>query len=121
MSLRLRQLQLRVQTRDGLYGTRIKFGDGLVILRGDNSTGKSTCVQAIIYALGLERMLGPSLDTPLPHVMTRYVEDGSTELPVLESEVLLETANDRGEALTIQRSVVGERDVRLIRTWEGAK
>ena len=121
MSLRLQQLHLRVQTRDGLYGARIKFEHGLVILRAENSMGKSTCVQAAIYALGLERMLGPSSVVPLPHVMTRYVEDGSRELPVLESEVLLEIANVRGETLTIQRGVVGERDTRLISTWEGAK
>jgi hypothetical protein len=121
MSLRLRQLQLRVQTGEGLYGARIEFDDGLVILRADNSMGKSTCVQAIIYALGLERMLGPSSDVPLPHVMTRYVEDGVRELTVLESEVLLEIANSRGEALTIKRGVVGERDTRLISTWEGGK
>jgi hypothetical protein len=121
MSLRLRQLQLRVQTGEGLYGARIDFNDGLVILRADNSMGKSTCVQAIIYALGLERMLGPSSDVPLPHVMTRYVEDGARELPVLESEVLLEIGNSRGETLTIQRGVVGERDTRLISAWEGGK
>ena len=121
MSLRLRQLVLRVQTGEGLYGTRIQFGDGLVLLRANNNMGKSTCLQAIIYALGLERMLGPSSSIPLPHAMTRYVEDGNREIPVIESEVLLEIENHRGERLAIQRSVLGQRDDRLISTWDGPK
>ncbi len=121
MSLRLRQLHLRIQTRDGLYGTRLAFGEGLTILRAENNMGKSTCIQAIVYALGLEKMLGPTMDIPLPHAMTSYIENGIPELPVLESEVLLEIENARGEILTIQRGVVSERDTRLISTWEGAK
>ncbi|MBL0175139.1 MAG: hypothetical protein IPP94_07735 [Ignavibacteria bacterium] len=121
MSLRLRQLHLRVQTGEGLFGTRIQFNDGLVLLRADNTMGKSTCVQAIIYALGLEKMLGPSSTIPLPHVMTAYLNDGEKEIRVLESEVLLEIENHKGESLTIQRSVIGERDPRLVSTWEGAR
>lgn len=121
MSLRIRQLHLRVQTGEGLFGTRIAFGNGLVLLRAENTMGKSTCVQAIIYALGLEKMLGPSSAIPLPHVMTSYLEDGQKEIPVLESEVLLEIENHKGEFLTIQRTVVGGRDPRLVSTWEGAR
>jgi hypothetical protein len=121
MSLRIRQLNLRVQTGEGLYGTQIGFGDGLVLLRANNNMGKSTCLQAIIYALGLEKMLGPSSAIPLPHAMTRYIEDGDREIPVLESEVLLEIENQQSERLTIQRSVLGQRDERLITTWNGPK
>jgi hypothetical protein len=83
--------------------------------------GKSTCVQAIIYALGLERMLGPSSAIPLPHVMTAYLDDGQKDLQVLESEVLLEIENHKGEVFTIQRPVIGESDARLVSTWAGAR
>lgn len=121
MSLRLRQLVLRAQTAEGLYGTRITFNDGLVLLRANNNMGKSTCLQAIIYALGLEKMLGPSSSIPLPHSMTRYVEDGDREIPLLESVVLLEVENHRGERLAIQRSALGQHDERLVTTWEGPK
>lgn len=120
MSLRLRQLHLRAQTGEGLYGTRIAFPDGLVILRADNTMGKSTCIQAIIYALGLEKMLGPSNAIPLAHVMTDYLQNGQREVPVLESEVWLEIENHHGALLTIQRSVLGPRDTRLVSTWAAA-
>ena len=43
----------------GLYGTDIAFAPGLNVIRAPNTSGKSTCIQAIIYALGLEGMLGP--------------------------------------------------------------
>lgn len=120
MSLHLRQLKLHITTSEGLYGVEIPFEDGLVIIRADNTKGKSTCIQAIIYALGLERMLGPSSAVPLPHVMTEYIEDDGAEIPVLESDVFLEICNERGQAMTIQRTVKGERDSRLISTWDGA-
>lgn len=121
MSLRLRQLHLRIQTAEGLFGTKIAFSDGLVLLRADNTMGKSTCVQAIIYALGLEKMLGPSSAIPLAHVMTSYLDDGKKEVQVLESEVLVEIENHNGDILTVQRTVVGTRDLRLISTWEGPR
>jgi hypothetical protein len=110
-----------VQTGEGLFGTTLKFEDGLVLLRANNSMGKSTCIQAIIYALGLEKMLGPSSSIPLPHVMTRYVEEGNREIQALESQVLLEVENRAGEHLTIQRSVLGARDPRLVSTWDAPK
>lgn len=61
--MKVRQLELIVTTGKGRYGVSIPFADGFTILRAENTSGKSTCVQAIVYALGLEAMLGPS-DVP---------------------------------------------------------
>jgi hypothetical protein len=119
--MNLQTLQIRIQTTDGLYGTTLTFEEGLNILWADNNMGKSTCLLSIIYALGLERMLGPSSDIPLPHVFTHFVEDDGKELTVLQSEVLLEIRNKTGDTMTIQRGVVGERDRRLVSTWNGPK
>lgn len=119
MTMTLSYLCLRVVTPRGLCGVDIPFTDGLFILRGDNSSGKSTCVQAIIYALGLEGMLSASHEIPLPHVMTEIIEIDGEELPVLESEVLLEIKNHQDEYLTIMRTVKGDRDKHLISVWEG--
>lgn len=123
MSMRLRALELRVVTKAGLFGVHLPFNDGLVVLRADNSMGKSTCVQSILYALGLEGMLSASHAVPLPHVMTQYVQDeANTRHHVLESSVLLEIENGDGKALTMQRAVVSEtEDRKLIKTWRGPK
>ncbi|WP_191560686.1 hypothetical protein [Metabacillus idriensis] len=121
MSLKIRMLKLVVDTEKGEFGTKLRFENGLNIFRADNSSGKSTCVQSIIYALGLEGMLSASHEVPLPHAMTDLIEvngDGE-EISVRGSEVYLEISNQQEEILTIQRTVKGERNKHLISTFEG--
>jgi hypothetical protein len=103
-----------------MFGVNLAFPDGLFVLQADNSFGKSTCMQAVLYALGLEGMLGPSHEVPLPHVAKDYLEYEGRNISVLESEVLLEVANDKDDRLTLQRQVVGEKDRHLITVWYGA-
>lgn len=119
MTIKVRQLELSVTTVKGKYGVSIPFSDGFTILRAENTSGKSTCVQAIVYALGLEAMLGPSRETPLPPAMTKLIEDDGVEIPVLESSVFLEIENARGQVMTVQRTAAGSRDTRLISAWDG--
>ena len=73
MTLRLRRLRMRAKTPEGLYGATIPFGHGLTAVWADNTKGKSTCTQGMLYVLGLERMLGPRRQIPLPHAMTSYL------------------------------------------------
>lgn len=104
-----------MKTAEGDYGVNIPFVDGLVVLRADNSSGKSTVVQSIIYALGLEGMLSASHDVPLPHVMTDTIEtEDRRELAVLESDVSLEIENAIGTRATVFRIVKGKRNRNLI-------
>ena len=49
------------------------FKAGLNVIQAGNTSGKSTSLQAIIYALGLERSLGPQLDVPLPYAMRERI------------------------------------------------
>lgn len=118
MSLEIRQLKLRINTSGGLYGVEISFSKGLFILHADNTSGKSTCLQAIIYALGLEGMLGPSHDVPLPPVVTELLEFEGETHNVLESEVLLEISNRR-DIVTIRRQIKGSRNRHLVTVWDG--
>lgn len=113
---RLRRLRLRSVTERTTYGADLAFADGLNILWADNTMGKSTCMQAVIYALGLERMLSPRRETPLPYVMTSYVPDAATSrhFEVLQSRVELELMNTDGHVITVVRPVVGGADKRLI-------
>lgn len=121
MNLRLRHLKLEVITETGPFGASLPFKKGLNVVRADNSGGKSTCMKAIVYALGLERMYGPANHAPLPPSMTHLIEEGSQEIPVLESSIYLELENSAGEVVTIFRKVAGtsERDWRLITLFEG--
>lgn len=121
MSLRIRWLELRVVTKRGLFGTKLQFADGLVVLHAGNSMGKSTCMQAILYALGLEGMLTAKRTPPFPSAMTQTIADDDEQShAVLESSVLIEIENGRGDVLTIQRSVKSTTTKPdLVRTWLG--
>ena len=76
--MRFRCLQMRVETTDGPYGATLTFPDGLVVFWADNSMGKSTCVRAILVALGLEAMLTTNQsDLPLPPSITYRLDSDS--------------------------------------------
>lgn len=121
MKLFIRKLVLDIHTDNGKYGSEIDFKKGLNVFWADNSMGKSTSVQAIMFALGLERMVSPTAVVPLPHVMTKYVEDSEGEWDVIESDVYLEIQNERQEIITIRRTAKGERDTKLVSVWESAE
>lgn len=121
-SLRIRGLALRVKTEFGMAGRTIEFAEGLNLLRADNTSGKSTALQAMIYALGLEGMLSPTRRVPLPHAMTDTISLNGRETKVLESFVMLEIANGKGEVITVERSVVDPlKDIRLVTVHSGPR
>ncbi|WP_348526582.1 hypothetical protein [Mesorhizobium sp.] len=115
MTLRFRLLRLRAVTTDGVYGADVPFASGLTVLWADNTKGKSTCMQGMLYALGLERMLSPRREIPLPHAMTSYLNtDSDKRVEVLESSVSLEISNGEEQIITVGRVVKGTTDTRLI-------
>lgn len=119
--IRLRHLRLRSFTASRAFGADIPFHAGLNILQAPNTSGKSTCLQSIIYALGLERSLGPQLSIPLPYAMREQIhefKDAPYEL-VLQSYVELEIENGNGDIVVLHRDVVGGKDTKLIQTWKG--
>jgi hypothetical protein len=119
--LKLNRLLLEVSTADGRYGADIPFANGLNVIRADNSAGKSTCLQGAMYALGLEPMLGPRHEIPLPHAMTDWLDgSGGQRLNVLESKVVLEATNGEGREFTFERFAKREGlDHRLVFVREG--
>lgn len=121
MSIRLRHLRLRAETPNGPYGVDLGFQSGLVVIRADNTSGKSTCVQAIVFALGLEAMLTVRHDVPLPPAMTaRLIDEKGREIPVLESYVACELENSDGEFLTVQRWAKHPTiQPKLVVAWDG--
>ena len=119
--IRIRHLRLRSFTASRAFGADIPFEAGLNIVQAPNTSGKSTCLQSIIYALGLERSLGPELSIPLPYAMREQIhdfKDAPYEL-VLQSYVELEIENAQGEIVVLHRDVVGGKNTKLIQTWKG--
>ena len=121
MTLRFQRLRLRAVTTGGLYGADIAFSPGLTVLWADNTKGKSTCMQGMLYALGLERMLSPRREIPLPHAMTAYLNtDDEGRVEVLESSVSLQIANAQGQVITVTRAIKATTDTRLVTIDFGA-
>jgi len=94
---------------DGDYGVDIPFEKGLFILRVENSHGKSTCMNAIAYALGMEKSLGQkNSKLPFPPSLTKSIDNkDGIEIGVLSSRVYLELENSKGEVVTLLRHIVG--------------
>lgn len=122
--MRIRRLKIEVTTERGPFLAEMEFPSGLVIIRADNTSGKSTCLKSMIYALGLERMFGPGGRPPLPPAMMSVIEieKGKNEVPVLESQVFLELENQKQNVITVQRKAQtgrSEQDWRLITVYDG--
>lgn len=120
MRLKIDRLKIVATTPDGQFGADIPLRDGLNILRASNSSGKSTLANGILYALGLEGMLGPDWPRPLKYALyDKLTDDEGDEHPVQESHVLMEISNGRDETWTVKRQVHGDLDTDLIQVWTG--
>lgn len=103
--LKINRIKILSQTNEGQYGVEIPFSYGLNIIRADNSFGKSTCIQGIVYALGLEGTLGPSRKTPLKSALTtKLKKENGTYAFIIETQIYLEISNKKNETITIVRS-----------------
>lgn len=118
--LKLKRLRIVSQTNEGRYGVDIPFFKGLNIIQAENTFGKSTCIQSIVYALGLEGTLGPSRKTPLKSALTTRLKkaDGSYAL-ISETKIFLEIENSAGATVTLVRSSIESKN-RLISVYKGA-
>ncbi len=106
--LQINALKLEINTSDGLYGTLISFSKGLNIIQANNTTGKSTLFQSILYALGFEELIGGKNEKTMQSVLKdEVIGEDNTKHKVLQSFVLLEIQNK--EIITIKRSVTSEK------------
>ena len=122
MSLSVRHIRLRANTSAGLYGTDIDLDGGFTVLHAPNTSGKSTVLHAVLYALGLEQMLSPKRGRiPLSFTMRTHVEDPDTEQQhaIIESYVAVEIENAAGERLTVKRYVKADIDRKLVQVARG--
>jgi len=118
--LKIRAVKIEVNTTSGLYGARFDFENGLNIIRGDNSSGKSSLFQSIIYGLGFEELLGGKNEKTMQSALKDQVEFPKNKFhQVVQSFVYLEIEN--GRIVTTKRGVTTEgRKSQLIDVYEGA-
>lgn len=121
MRLEIRRLKIVAQTVSGPFGIDLRLSDGLTIVRADNSMGKSTIANAILYALGGEGMLSPKWPQVLKYCLYEHLQtDAGEKLAVLESSITVEMVNAHGAELSVRRFVMSEDvDTDLVQLWDG--
>lgn len=90
----------------GPFGLDVAFEGGLVVIRLDNTHGKSTCLNSIAYALGMEKGIGATNRFPFTPVMNKTLEFEGVNYDVVSSEVYLQVSNGTKE-YTLRRDVFG--------------
>lgn len=120
--LKINTVRFEVNTSSGLFGAEYNFKTGLNIVRGNNTSGKSSFFQAILYCLGLEELIGGTNEKTMQSVLKDVVEfPKNTFHNVLQSFVYLEIKNQSDEIITLKRSVTSNyRSPKLIDVYEEA-
>jgi hypothetical protein len=113
-TLHIDHLQITILTDGGKFGCAIKFDNGLNVIRAANTSGKSSCVNSILYVLGMEAMLGKQGRQSLTPALRKELEFNNRTHKVLESYIELSVKNDKDESIRIKRQAAGNQDDRLV-------
>ena len=111
LGLTIDNIQIVAETNGGKFSTNIPLFKGLNVIRAENSSGKSTCVNAIAYGLGLEPILGPRSKRPFPKSLYEVIYDNKQEenpFFVSSSRVSITVTNNKGNTVTTTRDILGD-------------
>ncbi|MBX9809948.1 hypothetical protein K2X92_06165 [Candidatus Gracilibacteria bacterium] len=99
-------IRIFTYTNEGDYGNELLFSEGLNIIRGDNTSGKSSLFQGILYCLGFEELMKGKNANAMQYVYKDHIVDETgRQIPVYETYLLLEIKNQNNEVITIKRYV----------------
>lgn len=118
--LKIRAIKIMAHAVENrVFGAEYIFKDGLNIVRGDNTAGKSTLYHSILYGLGVEEILDGKNEKSLQSVLKKSIEFDNKNYEVIESSIFLEIESD--EIVTVKRSVVNSsRSPKLVEVFFGA-
>ena len=114
MKLRINAFRVTLATNRGPFGVTALFDTGLNVIRAENTSGKSALINGMLYALGLEILVGKrGIEATKPVLWSTGDYEGQ-EFNVTESFVELEITNASGDVVTVRRYVAGQKDSRLV-------
>lgn len=105
---KIKAYKISVSTVNGDYGFACEFSNNLNVIRGNNSSGKSTFINGLVYSLGMEEIIGGQGVKVLPYALKEYVEDNKTKIPIVTSFTFIELENSSGKRITIKRPIKSE-------------
>lgn len=105
MMFRINRLKIIVKTERGSFGHDSTFDKRINFIASlDNTKGKSSCIEAIYYSLGLEELIGSKNERALRPVFRKNLEYNGKEIKVYESEFYLEIQKSSQDIVTIYRT-----------------
>ena len=109
LGLKINSLKISVNTNGGCFSTFIRFSNGLNVIRAENSSGKSTCINAIAYGLGLEAILGPRKKVFPKSLYEKIFDNQVNQNPYLVSSSFVELTirNSLGKTAKLRRDILG--------------
>lgn len=117
----IRAIKLRAVTSKGDHGFAFVFARGLTVIRGSNSSGKSTLFNCLLYGIGMEELVGGKGEKILPYAVKEFFEYDSQRIEITASEVFVELENNTGNIVTLRRAIRDEvRDTKLVEVFAGA-
>lgn len=119
--MHINALRLSIETAEGKFGFEHKFGRNLTIVRGRNSSGKSTVINCLLYGLGMEEIIGGRGEGVLNYAVKDWFEYEGKKVAVEASEVLVELASRQDRVVTIRRAIKNsKRSPKLVEVFTGA-
>ena len=113
--IRIEAIKIVINTNTGVFGRTVKFDLGLNIVRGNNTSGKSSLFGAMIYGLGFEELLGSRNERALQSVFKSVVKEAmdpssnvQKESIVTQSEIYLQISNGE-RSITTKRFIANEK------------
>jgi predicted ATPase len=114
LGITILNIKIIVKTSVGRFFVDIPFEPGLNIIRAENSSGKSTCINAIAYGLGLEAILGPSRKRPFPKSLYDLISENKKDDTsdknlhrVKSSKLSISIKNNSGIEALLTRDIKG--------------
>ncbi|MCX7749338.1 MAG: hypothetical protein N2645_20965 [Clostridia bacterium] len=119
--IRINRLKIIVKTEKQTFGFDQTFDKRINFISSYNNTrGKSSCILAIYYCLGLEELIGGKKEKALMPVFKKELNFNDKIIQVLETEFYLEIQNSTKEIVTIYRTANKENhDANLITLYYG--
>lgn len=107
------------------FGRELAFREGLNLVVGDNTSGKTSIVRSLFYCLGMEELIDGkmgdrSLDKSVKEKF-RYAAPGQEEKDwyINSSYVVVQLSNHQGQVLTVKRIIkADESRENVLMVWE---
>ncbi|MEZ9857372.1 hypothetical protein AB4381_02680 [Vibrio splendidus] len=118
--MKFRKLKVKILSEGEWFGFEYEFKSGLNIIRGDNSSGKSTLVNSLIYSIGMEEIIGSKGPATLPYALRTHFQLEGKTFENVESQTLIEIENSKGEVKTFRRYITSKnKDSKLVQIIHG--